>query len=184
MLPISLGCHSISKRTRKRLGKFSLSLEPNKTRLVEFGRFAARHAKRRAIKLESIYFLGFTHFCNRNRKGNFMVSRKTENKRFRCSFENLKELMRNIRHQAAGEQVKKINQVLQGHYDYYGIAGNIKSLRRIYRLVEWYWHKMLSRRSQDGYAQWDKFYRIRSQYPLQTPKLHIPWECLQSYAVL
>ncbi|MEO5970604.1 MAG: hypothetical protein ABIQ95_11810 [Bdellovibrionia bacterium] len=54
---------------RKRLAKFSLSLEPNKTRLVEFGRFAARHAKRRNTKLETIYFLGFTHFCNRNRSG-------------------------------------------------------------------------------------------------------------------
>jgi group II intron reverse transcriptase/maturase len=68
---------------KKRLNKFSLELEPDKTRLVEFGRFATRHAKERGRKLETIYFLGFTHYCTRNRKGNFMVGRKTEKKRLK-----------------------------------------------------------------------------------------------------
>jgi RNA-directed DNA polymerase len=62
----------------ERFGKFSLELEPKKTRLVEFGRFALRMAKERGKRLETIYFLGFTHFCTRNRKGNFMVGHKTE----------------------------------------------------------------------------------------------------------
>jgi len=60
-----------------RLAKFSLELEQSKTRLVEFGRFSHKHAKEREKKKETIYFLGFTHFCTRNRKGNFMVGRKT-----------------------------------------------------------------------------------------------------------
>lgn len=61
----------------KRLAKFSLQIEPDKTRLVEFGRFTSKHAKERGKKMETVYFLGFTHFCTRNRKGNFMVGRKT-----------------------------------------------------------------------------------------------------------
>src|SRR6202043_4114351 len=66
---------------RKRLDKFALALEPKKTRLVEFGRFAQRGAKKWGQKLETIYFLGFTHFCTRNKEGNFMVGRKTEKSR-------------------------------------------------------------------------------------------------------
>ena len=71
----------------ERLEKFSLELEPEKTRLVEFGRFAQREAKEKGKSLETIYFLGFTHYCTRNRKGNFMVGRKIEKSRFRrkCS---------------------------------------------------------------------------------------------------
>jgi len=103
----------------RRLGKFSLELEPTKTRLVEFGRFALRQAKARGKNLETIYFLGFTHFCTRNRKGNFMVGRKTEKSRFRRSVRNLCSLMRDIRHYSLKEQTEKINQVLRGHYAYY-----------------------------------------------------------------
>lgn len=69
-----------------RLREFSLELEPKKTRLVEFGRFASKHAKEKGKKLETIYFLGFTHYCTRNRKGNFMVGRKTEKTRFKQKY--------------------------------------------------------------------------------------------------
>ena len=82
----------------KRLDKFGMKLEPNKTRLVEFGRFAQRDAKKWKRKMETIYFLGFTHYCTRNRKGNFMVGRKTEKTRMRRNVKKLRQLMREIRH--------------------------------------------------------------------------------------
>ena len=82
-----------------RLGKFGLTLEPTKTKLVEFGRFAQRHAgKRGRSRPETIYFLGFTLYCTRSRKGNFKVGMRTEKSRLRRGLMSLQELMRRIRH--------------------------------------------------------------------------------------
>jgi group II intron reverse transcriptase/maturase len=169
---------------KKRLNKFSLELEPNKTRLVEFGRFATIHAKEKDKKLETIYFLGFTHYCTRNRKGNFMVGRKTEKTRLRRSISKIKETLRQIRHWSIKDQADKINQILRGHYAYYGIAGNIKSLFKVYHRTERYWRKMLSSRSSKGYVTWAKFQRIKSLFPLLRPKLSIPYSQLKMYAML
>lgn len=169
---------------RKRLEKFSLEIEPNKTRLVEFGRFAHRHAKRRVRKLETVYFLGFTHFCTRNRKGNFMVGRKTEKSRFRRSVEKLCTLMREIRHYSLKEQCMKINQVLRGHYAYYGLGGNQKALYRLERLIERYWRKMLNKRSRKAHVTWGKFNELKQKFPLQRPKLSLPFSKMPVIAVL
>jgi RNA-directed DNA polymerase len=109
---------------RKRLEKFALALEPSKTRLIEFGRFAERGARARGQRPATLYFLGFTHYCTRNRKGNFKVGRKTEKSRLRRSLARLEELMREIRHESVKDQVTSLNQVLRGHYAYYGMAGN------------------------------------------------------------
>ncbi len=168
----------------KRLGRFSLELEPTKTRLVEFGRFALPHAKTRGRKLETIYFLGFTHYCTRNRKGNFMVGRKTEKDRLRRSLQNLRSLMREIRHYSLTEQSEKINQVLRGHYAYYGVGGNLKSLQKIYRFTERYWRRMLSSRSQKSYITWERSQFLQSIFPLQRPKIFIPYVEMKSLAVL
>jgi RNA-directed DNA polymerase len=168
----------------KRLGRFSLELKPTKTRLVEFGRFVLRHAKARGRKLETIYFLGFTHYCTRNRKGNFMVGRKTEKDRLRRSLQNLRSLMREIRHYSLTEQSEKINQVLRGHYAYYGVGGNLKSLQKIYRFTQRYWRRMLSSRSQKSYITWERFQFLKSIFPLQRPKIFIPYVEMKSLAVL
>ncbi|PEL08363.1 group II intron maturase-specific domain-containing protein, partial [Bacillus sp. AFS017336] len=109
---------------KKRLMKFSLALKPNKTRLVEFWRFASKHAKQKGRKLETIYFLDFTHYCTRKRKGNFMVGRKTEKTKFKRNVNKIQETLRIIRHWSIKDQTEKINQILRGHYNYYGIAGN------------------------------------------------------------
>src|SRR5690349_10502305 len=126
----------------KRLGKFGLALEPTKTKLVEFGRFAQRHAGKHGRKRpETIYFLGFTLYCTRNRKGNFKVGMRTEKSRLRRSLMSLQEKMRQIRHLTIGQQVDELNDALRGHYAYYGVAGNIRALQRVYRNVERYWRK-------------------------------------------
>ena len=125
---------------RNRLGKFGLTLEPSKTKLVEFGRFAQRHAGKRGRKRpETIYFLGFTLYCTRNQKANFKVGMRTEKSRLRRSLLSLQDRMRQIRHFTIQQQVDDLNVVLRGHYAYYGIAGNIRALQKVYRAVARYW---------------------------------------------
>jgi group II intron reverse transcriptase/maturase len=169
----------------KRLGKFSLTLEPKKTKLVEFGRFAHRHASKRGRKRpETIYFLGFTLYCTRNQKGNFRIGMRTEKTRLRRALMRLQDQMRQIRHLSLRDQVNHLNQMLRGHYAYYGIGGNFRALQRVHRAVERYWRKMLSSRSWHGTVYWKQFQRIKEQFPLLRPKLYLPYRELQAIAVL
>ena len=168
-----------------RLMKFSLCLEPTKTKLVEFGRFAQRYGSKRGRKRpETIYFLGMVLSCTRNRKGNFKVGMRTEKSRLQRSLAHLRDVMRRGRRLPVREQVVNINRVLRGHYAYYGIAGNFRALQRVHRAVERYWRKMLSRRSHKGHITWEVFHRIKERYPLQRPKLYLPYRELQTIAVL
>src|SRR5271155_5850651 len=171
---------------RLRLGKFGLTLEPTKTKLVEFGRFAQRHASKRGRKRpETIYFLGLTLYCTRNLKGNFKVGMRTEKSRLRRSLLSLQELMRRIRHHTISDQVGEINAFLRGHYAYYGVAGNLRCLVKVYRAVERYWRKMLRSRSWAGRAlNWSMFNQIKERTPLLKPKLRLPYAELQALAVL
>jgi RNA-directed DNA polymerase len=175
----------VQEALRKRLGKFGLALEPAKTRLVEFGRFAQRHAPKRGMRRpETIFFLGFTLYCTRNLKGNFKVGMRTEKLRVQRSLSRLRELMRRMRHLPIEEQVINLNRVLRGHYAYYGIAGNFRALQRVHRAVERYWYNMLCSRSRKGYLPWKGFHRIKVRFPLQRPRLALPYRELQSLAVL
>jgi group II intron reverse transcriptase/maturase len=168
----------------KRLDKFKLTLESEKTRLVEFGCYAQRDAKGRGKRTETIYFLGFTHFCSRNRKGNFKVGRKTEKTRLRRSLEKLGDHMRAIRHYDIKDQVREINQILRGHYAYYGLGGNYRSLWKVYRFTERHWRKVLSSRSWKSYLTWEKFNSIMKRYPLQRPKMKCTFVDMTKLAVL
>ncbi|MDQ0890239.1 RNA-directed DNA polymerase [Paenibacillus sp. V4I9] len=169
----------------RRLCKFKLQLEPSKTRLIEFGRFASRHAKERSKrKPETLYFLGFTHYCTRNQKGNFMVGRKTEKKRLKRSIGKVQETMRSIRHEPMKTQAAKVNQILRGHYAYYGMTGNIRCLIKVYQAADNYWRRMLSSRSQKSYVSWEKFDQLKLKFPLLRPKIFIPSDRIKAYAML
>jgi RNA-directed DNA polymerase len=169
----------------KRLSKFSLTLEPMKTKLVEFGRFAYRHASKRGRKRpQTIYLLGFTLYCTRNQKGNFRIGMRTEKSRLRRALMRLQDQMRRMRHLSIREQRDLLNQMLRGHYAYYGIAGNIRALQRVHRAVEHYWRKMLSSRSWKGTVCWEQFQRIKEQFPLLRPKLYLPYREQQAIAIL
>ncbi len=169
----------------KRLGKFSLTLEPKKTKLVEFGRFAHRHASKRGRKRpETIYFLGFTLYCTRNQKGNFRIGMRTEKTRLRRALMRLQDQLRQMRHLSLQDQVNHLNQMLRGHYAYYGIGGNFRALQRVHRSVERYWRKMLSSRSWHGTVYWKQFQRIKEQFPLLRPQLYLPYRELQALAAL
>jgi group II intron reverse transcriptase/maturase len=169
----------------KRLEKFSLTLEPTKTKLVEFGRFAQRHAgKRGRNRPETIYFLGFTLYCTRNLKGNFRVGMRTERSRLQRTLMRLQDLMRRMRHLPVVEQVDNLNVLLRGHYAYFGIAGNFRALHKVYRAVARYWHKMLCSRSWKGGIRWAVFHQIMARTPLLRPKLYLPYRELQAIATL
>ena len=169
----------------QRLGKFGLSFEPSKTKLVAFGRYAQRYASDHGKKRpETIYFLGFTLYGTRNRKGNFKIGMRTEKTRLRRRLAHLQDLMRRMRHLLIREQVYNLNRVLRGHYAYYGIAGNFRALQRVHRAVQRYWHKMLCSRSRKGGITWDVFQKVTERYPLLRPKLHLSYRELQAIAVL
>jgi len=171
---------------RKRLERFGLTLEPTKTKLVEFGRYAQRHVSKHGRRRpETIYFVGFTLYCTRNRKGNFKVGLCTEKSRLRRSLVTLQEQMRQIRHLKIGQQVDELNGALRGHYAYYGVGGNTRSLQKVHRHVERYWFKMLRSRSWAGRRlKWTDFRQLKEKIPLLRPKLRLPYRALQALAVL
>ena len=138
--------------------------------------FAQRHAGKHGRKrLETIYFLGFTLYCTRNRKGNFKVGMRTEKSRLRRSLMSLQEKMRQMRHLTIGQQVDELNDALRGHYGYYGIAGNIRALQKVYRHVERYWCGMLRSRSWAGrHLTWTDFNQLKEKIPLLRPSCGCP----------
>jgi RNA-directed DNA polymerase len=123
-------------------------------------------------------------YCTRNQKGNFRIGMRTEKTRLRRALMRLQDQMRRIRHLTLQDQVNHLNQVLRGHYAYYGVAGNIQALLRVHRAVERYWRKMLSSRSWKATIQWKQFQRIKEQFPLLRPKLYLPYRALQAIAIL
>ena len=132
-----------------------------------------------------IYATGrFTLHCTRNQKGNYKVGLRTEKSRLQRSLSHLRDLMRRMRHLSVREQVFNLNRVLRGHFAYYGIAGNLRALQKVHRFVEGYWRKMLCSRSRKGNVPWEVFQRIKARFPLQQPKLRLPYRELQALAVL
>jgi len=148
---------------RKRQGKFGLTLEAKKTKLVEFGRFAQKWASRRGRKRPAtIYFLEFKLYCTRNQKSNFRVGLRTEKSRLRRALMRLQDQMRRMRHSPLQEEADHLNQMLRGHHGYFGIAGNIRAPRKVHRAVECYWRKMLSSRNWKGQVWWSNSSRSRT----------------------
>ena len=133
---------------------------------------------------QTIYFLGFTLYCTRNRKGNFRVGLRTEKSRLRRSLMRLQDQMRRMRHLSIREQADIPNPMLRGHHSYYGIAGNIRALQRVHRAVERYWRIMLSSRSWKGTVLWTHFQQIKQRFPIVRPKLYLPYSELRAIAVL
>ena len=152
--------------------------------MIEFGRFAERDAKSKGGKPETLYFLGFTHFCTTSRKGRFLVGRKTERSRLRRSMSNLQNRIREAMHWKVGIQIDRINRTLKGHYNYYGMGGNYQSLAKMYNLAVLYLKKMLSRRSQKGNVTWELFDKIREKHPILRPYIKIPFTKFKEYAML
>jgi len=116
--------------------------------------------------------------------GDFRVGLRTEKSRLRRSLRHWQDQMRRMRHLSLREQADCLNQMLRGHYAYYGIDGNIRALQRVHRAVECYWRKMLSGRSWEGQVWWKPFQQIKERFPLERPKLYLPYSELQAIATL
>jgi RNA-directed DNA polymerase len=146
----------------ERLREFDLELHPEKTRLLEFGPFAAENRRRRgAGKPETFDFLGFTHICAKKRSnGRFTVLRQTIRTRLQAKLSEVKAELRRRMHDPVPEQGKWLRSVVGGHCRYYGVPMNSHALSLFRFRVGWLWHRALSRRSQNGRVHWDRMRRL------------------------
>ena len=159
---------------RKRLAKFSLTLSEEKTRIIEFGRFArTNHQKRNQRKSKTFDFLGFTHYCAITRDGRFKLGTKTSSKRMRRSVKSMNSWLKCVRNKLKQEVIwKLLKPRLQGHYNYYGISGNFVSINHFYYKTRAAIFKWLNRRSQKKtFSSWADFNRYLAMHPLPKPKL-------------
>jgi hypothetical protein len=157
---------------RKRLAKYGLELNGEKTRLIAFGRFAAQALQRQGQgKPPTFDFLGFTHICARGRNGRFTVRLRTARKRLRRTMLRIAEWCRTYRHLPVEEQHRMLARALQGHYAYYGRRSNLPSLNRLWRFTETVWYKWLRRRDQQRRFTWAEYTNLLRRYPLPTPRV-------------
>src|SRR5258706_9229811 len=166
----------------KRFAKYGLTLHPEKTRLVEFGRYAEENAKRRGKKTCTLDLLGFTLICARSRKGEFTVHVRTMKKRFRRGLTAIAEWCQENRHLPVDEQQKTLNAKLRGHYQYYGRPTNYRSIWQFYREVRHLWHKWLSRRTRGNGMTWERYAVILRTQPLIMPRILYPRHDAGSHA--
>ena len=162
---------------KERLSKFSLTLHEDKTRLLEFGRFATeRRARRGAGRPETFNFLGFTHYCGTSRDGRFVVKRKTQRQRMIRRLKELRMEARQRMHQPVRQQQDWLSSVLRGHYAYYGVTGNVRALKLFAFEVGKLWQRSLRRRSQNSDITWQRFNELLRLFPLPTPQITRPWQ--------
>ncbi len=154
------------KELSERFGKFGLALHPEKTRLLEFGPFAAENRKRRGHgKPETFEFLGFTHICGRKRSnGRFTVLRQTIRKRLQAKLSEVKADLRRRMHDPIPEVGAWLRSVVGGHIRYYSVPMNGPALATFRFQVGWLWHRALSRRSQNGRVRWDRMRRLINRW--------------------
>ena len=153
---------------RERFARFGLQLHADKTRIVEFGRFAEDNRRTRgAGKPETFNFLGFTHSCAKTREGHFTVLRQTMRKRWQAKLRALKEEPRQRMHMPIQEQGAYLRSVLQGHFRYYGVPMNGPALCSFRQEVGYVWRTVLRRRSQGNHLPWRRMRRyIARWFPL------------------
>jgi len=158
-----------------RLREFSLSLHPDKTRLIEFGRHAAANRARRDLgKPETFKFLGFVLICGKSRRGRFLVMRKTRRDRMRATLREIKEELRRRRHQPIPETGKWLAQVVSGYFGYHAVPTNGEAMSAFRYHVTVLWHRQLCRRSQRARVAWARMTKLVGDFIPKARVLH-PW---------
>ena len=162
------------RELRQRLEQFGLQLHPDKTRLIEFGRYAAeRRARRGEGKPETFNFLGFTHICGKTRHGVFTIKRKSIAKRLRSKLQDITVQLKRRMHHEVSEVGKWLRSVIQGWFNYHAIPGNIYCLGAFRRGVQRLWRRTLRRRSQKGRKwTWERFNRLTEHWFPEVKILH------------
>ena len=158
---------------RERLAMFGLELHPDKTRRIEFGRFAEENRKRRGEgKPETFDFLGFQHISGKNRMGRFTVRRRTTRKRMRAKLRNLKQELRRRMHNPALETGGWLHSVVRGYFNYYAVPGNLESLAIFRKRLRALWWQTLGRRSQQRHLSWTRMMALGDRWLPQPCVLH------------
>ena len=161
---------------RERLAKFGLELHAEKTRLIEFGRFAALNREKRGKgKPETFTFLGFTHYCGKRRKnGTFIVRRETAKKRLVAKLQTIKTELKRRRHEPVASVGAWLQKVTLGYYQYHAVPGNLDRLQLFRWRLRWVWYRALSRRSQRSRVSMDRLNRLIDRW-IPTPRVLHPY---------
>ncbi len=161
------------KALQHQLAKFSLSIQREKSKIIQFGRFAEKDRTLNGLeKPETFDFLGFTHYCSLGRYGNFRVKRKTSRKKFSKKVKEVNLWVKEHRHMELKELMKTVKVKLIGHYRYYGVTDNSEMMGKYYNEVQKSLFKWLNRRSQKRSFTYDQFNQYRKRYPLPHPKIY------------
>jgi group II intron reverse transcriptase/maturase len=168
---------------RERLKEFALSLHPEKTRLIEFGREAESNRKRRGLgKPETFDFLGFTFICGRSRRGKFLIKRKTRRDRMRVKLQAIKQELRRRMHWPIPAQGKWLKQIIRGYFNYHAVPTNNRALLGFRDEIVRSWRWVLTRRSQRDSTGWERMRELADDW-LPKPKILHPWPN-QRFAVI
>jgi RNA-directed DNA polymerase len=160
---------------RERLWKFALSLHPEKTRIIEFGRFAAERSRRRGLgKPETFNFLGFTFICGKTRAGKFQLQRRTRRDRMQAKLRNIKETLRRCMHRPIPEQGNWLGQVVRGYFNYHAVPTNARALDVFRHHVTDLWRRTLRRRSHKDRITWVRMTQLADAW-LPKPNILHPW---------
>jgi RNA-directed DNA polymerase len=158
----------------ERLGKFGLEVEPTKTRVMEFGRFAVQHAKRNGKKPETFDFLGLTHYCGMNRNGKgFRMKRVTSRKKFTAKLKDFKVWLKKARTMKTKDLWEKVKAKLRGHYNYYGVTDNLRGIKRFGYEAKRLLFKWLNRRGKRQCLNWERFDVMLKRFPLPVPRIKV-----------
>ncbi len=162
----------IEKALQHRFNRFELELHPEKSRKFSFGRFERRNAKQQNRRANTFEFLGFTHFCDKTRRGYFKVGRKTSKKKFVKKCKDMTDWLKSVRNLAKPKEWwETLRSKLRGHFQYYGVSGNYKSIEAFYKHTIRVLHKWLNRRSQKHSMSWANFNKYLKCYPIPQPKI-------------
>jgi RNA-directed DNA polymerase len=160
---------------RERLKKFGLELHPEKTRRIEFGRYAAQNRKKRGEGKPEIFdFLGFSHICGKDRRGKFALKRKSIAKRMRAKLLEIKQELRRRMHDPVEQTGKWLRSIIQGYFNYHAVPGNMQRLKVFRERVLRHWRRALRRRSQAHRPNWARILRLAS-YWLPEPRILHPY---------
>ena len=160
---------------RKRYEGFALSLHPEKTRLIEFGRHAAANREKRGLgKPETFNFLGFTLLCSKSRRGNFLLKRKSRRDRTMAKLQEIKAELRRRMHTPIPEQGRWLQQVVTGFFGYHAVPTNFAALAAFRLHVARLWRRTLRRRSQKDGSTWTRIEKLAHDF-LPTPRILHPW---------
>jgi len=156
----------------RRFSRYALSLHPEKTRVLPFGRPGSGQSSGKGPA--TFDFLGFTHYWSRTQGGSWRKSLRTRVARLRRAIASIAEYCRSHRHDSVKEQHAALVQRVRGHFNYFGVNGNLASLRRLLQATLRLWWKWLGRRGQRKPMRWDVFNRLLQQYPLPQPMVYVP----------